>query len=314
MREAQSGSIAFRPRARLLKLIGEELISDEVVAITELVKNAHDADASFVTIAFHGVAEAGGTITVSDDGCGMDLETLLGGWMEPAGSTKGGAAGRVTRKGRRVLGEKGVGRFAADKLGNGLELVSLKEGHQAEVRAKFDWDRFNNDGDMLSDIKNRWELRPTGPEKTHGTVLTITGLRQQWTERSFRRLCTRLSRLRPPFRGRDSFAIRIESDEFPDYSGELKNGFLDQAPYQAEAWFDGKGTVKLKLCGQKKHPCRGHGTRNARLRTGADPPARIRPGDRVPLPDRAEERSPGMASGVVRSEPVPGWIQSLALR
>ena len=43
------GEIAFAPRARLLKIIGEELISDEVVAMTELVKNAHDADASPVT-------------------------------------------------------------------------------------------------------------------------------------------------------------------------------------------------------------------------------------------------------------------------
>ena len=42
----KSGSIAFKPRARLLKLIGAELISDDVVAITELVKNAHDADAA----------------------------------------------------------------------------------------------------------------------------------------------------------------------------------------------------------------------------------------------------------------------------
>ena len=42
----RSGTGRFSPRARLLKLIGAELISDEVVAITELVKNAHDADAS----------------------------------------------------------------------------------------------------------------------------------------------------------------------------------------------------------------------------------------------------------------------------
>jgi hypothetical protein len=44
------GSIAFQPHARLLKLIGEELISDEVVATGELVKNSHDADASVVTV------------------------------------------------------------------------------------------------------------------------------------------------------------------------------------------------------------------------------------------------------------------------
>src|SRR5437763_2799404 len=60
----KNGSIAFRPRARLLKLIGEELISDEVVAISELVKNSHDADAETVIVRFRGVTGQGGQIEV----------------------------------------------------------------------------------------------------------------------------------------------------------------------------------------------------------------------------------------------------------
>src|SRR5690606_25411889 len=57
-----SGTAAFQPRARLLKLIGAELISDDVVAVTEFVKNAYDADASNVTIRFENVSDVGGTI------------------------------------------------------------------------------------------------------------------------------------------------------------------------------------------------------------------------------------------------------------
>src|SRR4051812_39178784 len=113
----QSGNVAFSPRARLLKLIGAELISDDVVAITELVKNAHDADASTVAIEFLGVSGQDAQIVVRDDGDGMSLESLLRHWMEPAGTSKAGPADRRTISGRRVLGEKGVGRFAADKLG-----------------------------------------------------------------------------------------------------------------------------------------------------------------------------------------------------
>src|SRR5262249_57859619 len=91
-------------------------------------KNAHDADATTVKISFHGATTGDGYVVVVDDGCGMDIETVLGCWMEPAGSAKGDARARVTRKGRRVLGEKGVGRFAADKLGRSLELVSRVAG------------------------------------------------------------------------------------------------------------------------------------------------------------------------------------------
>jgi hypothetical protein len=61
----------------------------------------------------------------------------------------------------------------------------------------------------------------------------------------FRRLATRLARLCSPFRQLTDFAIRLESDEFPDYAGELAAGFLDQAPYSIEATFDGRGTVEI---------------------------------------------------------------------
>src|SRR5262245_40301412 len=88
----QSGSVAFQPRARLLKLIGAELISDDVVAIVELVKNAYDADASHVVISFRNVTARGGTITVTDDGTGMDLDTVLGVWMEPGATSKADGA------------------------------------------------------------------------------------------------------------------------------------------------------------------------------------------------------------------------------
>src|SRR5690349_24033051 len=95
----RSGTVSFRPRARLLKLIGEELISDEVVAVSELVKNAHDADASTVTLSFHGVGGTDGVIEVRDDGCGMDVDTLLGRWMEPAASAKTAADRKMTARG-----------------------------------------------------------------------------------------------------------------------------------------------------------------------------------------------------------------------
>ena len=51
--------IGLRPRARLLRTLGEELISNEVVAVIEFVKNAYDADATRVLIRFSGPIEIG---------------------------------------------------------------------------------------------------------------------------------------------------------------------------------------------------------------------------------------------------------------
>jgi signal transduction histidine kinase len=253
------GAIAFQPRARLLKLIGEELISDEVVALSELVKNSHDADAASVIVTFRGVAGPGGSIEVHDDGIGMDVATLLGRWMEPAASTKVGKGRQVTPKGRRVLGEKGVGRFAADKLARSLEIVSRCRGRSDEVQAVVDWDLYDNGSLLLSEIRNCWEVRPAREVGAHGTLLRMTGLRAAWSERMFRRLSIRLSRLLSPFRQNDPFVIRIESDEFPHYSGELRADFLDRAPYRVEAEFDGRQNISLSLNGRAAHVHRWNG-------------------------------------------------------
>jgi signal transduction histidine kinase len=244
---AQSGSSVFMPRARLLRLIGAELISDVVVAVTELVKNAHDADATFVSIQFMNVTGGEGEIMIRDDGHGMNLDTLLTRWMQPAGSGKGHDSARFTASGRRVLGEKGVGRFAADKLAAHLELVSRRKNESVEVHASFDWDQFDVDDRMLSDVRNQWEVRAADWLDSHGTMLKLTRLRTTWNERMFRRLCTRLARLMSPFDAGKGFRILVESDEFPQYSGEVGGGYLQVAPYKLEAEFDGSSAVSVRI-------------------------------------------------------------------
>ncbi len=249
-----SGVAAFAPRARLLKLIGSELISDDVVAVLELVKNAYDADASTVRVEFQNVTDpANARIVIEDDGCGMSLDALLGHWMSPAGTSKGRTGLKVTTSGRRMLGEKGVGRFATDKLGRQLELVSRVAGADTEVRAFFDWDEFDCDTALLSEIASHWEVRPASPERGPGTTLQISGLRGAWTERMFKRLSTKLARLTSPFSEVEGFRINIESDEFPRYSGDVQAPFLDRAPYRLEATFDGNSSIAIHVDG---HPPR----------------------------------------------------------
>jgi len=248
----KSGSISFQPRARLLKIIGEELISDEVVAIVELVKNAYDADASRVTVDFRCEDEENSSIEIRDDGHGMRLEDLLEGWMHPAGSTKRGDNPRTTRSGRRLLGEKGVGRFAADKLGNHLEIIS-RATRSKEIAASFNWDQFDDEEAMLSEVTNHWEERPRFKEiRDHGTILRITGLRVRWTERMYRKIVLKLARLRSPSAEHGGFDIEIKSDVFPDYSGEMNRDFLHASPYSVEADYDGIGEISFKIMGQRQ--------------------------------------------------------------
>lgn len=247
----RSGSSAFIPRARLLKLLGGELIRDEVMAIIELVKNAHDADASHVTLTFMGASGPDGEILVEDDGEGMDLGILLNNWMQPAGSLKSSAKFRYTPSGRRVLGEKGVGRFAVDRLGRFVELVSRRGQNASEIVASFDWDAFDNDSLLLSEVESDWQERGPQHFNKSGTLLRIHGLRAKWSEKQFRRLTTRILRIFSPFHRNRNFSVRILSDEFPDYSGEIKPAFLDKAPYILEAEISRDNIVSASFNGHK---------------------------------------------------------------
>src|ERR1022692_2058591 len=100
----RTGTSKLRPRARLISLIGEDLISDEPVAVVELVKNAYDADANTVTVRFEGT-EPDEYLVVEDDGHGMDLKTVLGTWFEPGTDRK--KRSDHSPKGRIYQGAKG---------------------------------------------------------------------------------------------------------------------------------------------------------------------------------------------------------------
>lgn len=97
--------------------LGEELITDEVQALVELVKNSYDADASWakITIDSYAIGEdlfanAKGAIVIEDDGVGMDKNAISAGWLTIAGSMKRSekSMGRTTRKGRTPIGDKGL--------------------------------------------------------------------------------------------------------------------------------------------------------------------------------------------------------------
>jgi signal transduction histidine kinase len=177
--------------------------------------------------------------------------------MQPGASAKRSAGRHHTPRGRRVLGEKGVGRFAADKLATRLEVVTRKGGRR-EVHASFCWDDYDDDSRLLSDVACTWREQAAADIASSGTILRMTGLRTRWNERMFRRLCTRLARLVSPFGDRDGFRIVIDSDEFPDYTGELRNDFLAGSPYPLEGSFDGDDGIDLRV-GSRKWKCRWPG-------------------------------------------------------
>ena len=75
---------AFKPRARIIKIIGQELISNDVIALVELIKNSYDADAEEVEIHLNNIFDEKGELVIKDSGTGMTYEKVLNVWLEPA--------------------------------------------------------------------------------------------------------------------------------------------------------------------------------------------------------------------------------------
>ncbi|WP_302789507.1 ATP-binding protein, partial [Escherichia coli] len=71
----------FRPKARIMELLGEQLIKNHTLALFELVKNAYDADASLVNLTLHDIESKNGKIIIDDNGSGMDFHTVSNIWM-----------------------------------------------------------------------------------------------------------------------------------------------------------------------------------------------------------------------------------------
>src|SRR5262245_50935986 len=105
--------VTFRPRARLVSVLGEHLISDQAVGLIELVKNAYNADATEVEIQLLGLATPETTtVIIKDNGVGMTVGDVEGKWLSPAVDHKERDKRQNvrTRLGRLPIGEKGVGR------------------------------------------------------------------------------------------------------------------------------------------------------------------------------------------------------------
>ncbi len=215
-----SGSTRMRARARLINLIGDELISDEPVAVVELVKNAYDADAKRVDVSFEGDdPRAPQRIVIADNGVGMDLDIVLNAWLEPGTARKKQNA--RSPGGRLYLGAKGIGRFATARLGSSLLLETRAAGQDLVVYVLLNWGAFTDDG-YLEDVEVEYEAR-VDAQMPVGTRLTIEGLRQDaWRRESFETLHARLSRLISPFKENEDFEIALNIPGLPELSGVVQ--------------------------------------------------------------------------------------------
>lgn len=205
----------LRPRARIIRTIGDQLISGPEAALIELVKNAYDADSPsfFIKITPPSQACPLGCVFVSDMGHGMSYDDVLGRWFEPATDDK--LKHPYSPKGRRMLGAKGIGRFAASRLGTKTVLQSVhdSDSERETILVQVDWDEFTPDK-YLEDIDIPVRRQQVTSENVAGVSLSITDLRDSWSKKQLSNLIRELRRVLAPNEASNSFQIFLDLGDF----------------------------------------------------------------------------------------------------
>ena len=215
-----SEQLTIRPYARLLTMLGDQLIKNEQIAVTELMKNSYDADSDWVKVSFENFGkdykiQDDSRIVIEDNGSGMTHDVITNAWMNPATPNKytKNVNEQRTPCGRVIQGEKGIGRFAMLKLGKTIEMVTRPEGENVEYKLVFDFNKY--DDDFLTEDEKKKEIflddlgfeleerRPSvfasrditlgnrtflGSVNAKGTRIVISNLRGAWSEKKFKSL------------------------------------------------------------------------------------------------------------------------------
>lgn len=214
-------NLEFKISSGLKNIIGKDLITDDFIAVFELVKNSYDAFAKNVDIIIND-----DEIIIADDGNGMSLDDLKDKWLfvaysekkdgikESLDEKKESYRDKIQEK-RHFAGAKGIGRFSSDRLGEKLSIITRKKGSSDIEQIDVDWSKFEKDQkEEFEKIKVGHISNPKNEisfpnSKQHGTILIISNLQSDWDRARLKRLKHSLEKLINPFSDTNDFEIQI---------------------------------------------------------------------------------------------------------
>lgn len=236
------GVLNFDVKTGMKNIIGRDLITDDFIAIYELVKNSYDAYANRVKITFKK-----NEIIIADNGKGMSKTDLSEKWFSVAYSAKKDNTedDDIKRdphldnlKSRRFYaGAKGVGRFSCDRLGSKLELITSKISSNKTYKINVNWDDFEVDakqsfGSINIPYEETLDTNVFPNSVQNGTIIRIKNLNSSWNKDKLINLRRSLEKLINPFSKQNDFSIEINANEILDDTlfedSNLKiNGIID---------------------------------------------------------------------------------------
>lgn len=268
----------FKTNILLKNIIGKDLITDDNLAVLELVKNSFDAGSPSVDIIFKNIKENDdsddlviatdntSTIVIQDYGVGMDDEALINRWLNIAYSEK---KGKKEDFGRVLAGNKGVGRFSCDRLGNFLTIYT-RVSNKPYYKLYIDWRQFETEGQQDLNIQDiDMSIEEIDPDKFEeltgennfdtGTILKINYLRSLWEPEKIIRLRRELEKFINPNQlfVSSPFNINISAEEYIAYdinqsesikkvNGPINNRVFDKLDFRTTS-------IVASISGDGKH-------------------------------------------------------------
>lgn len=204
----------------ILNHLGLNLYSNNSAVLSEIVANAWDADAEEVRINFS--EEDGGTITITDDGFGMDDEDVRERYLR-VGYEKRGKKGEpfITPNGRKPMGRKGIGKLSVFSIADKVSVYTKKEKKDGEafmLDAK-EIKKHIEDEDQKDNPYLVPPLEFNNEIKQCGTVIKITQFKRKLTKNTFDGLKKRIAR---------RFSIIGEENNFNVFLSDEKITYADR--------------------------------------------------------------------------------------
>jgi signal transduction histidine kinase len=256
--------ISFDVHPSVIFQLGADLISDDVQALIELIKNSYDANATYAHVQVDTknspavqfpetmYPNAVGFIKITDDGEGMNLDSIRNGWFVVSNSVKRQLkqSGQSSNSKRTPLGDKGLGRLGSQRLARNVELSSVSSGEKSERHVGFSWNDFNNAA-RLSDVPIKGPVEQKASRRT-GTTLVLSDLvdPERWRGPDAKRVLEeQLTELVSPFEGINAFELLISVDGVKLDLATVARRLRQQADTTFSLGFDG---VKMTMQGRAK--------------------------------------------------------------
>lgn len=189
----------FKVDSRTIFHLGREAIEDKILAVSEVVKNSYDADATNCVVEMRYGNELCnidkiGKIIIRDDGVGMTYNDIVEKWLRIGTENK--IQSKFTDKGRRKIGEKGIGRLALNRLGN-MIVIYTRQVQSNITCVTINFDNFVN-GTYLEDVEVNLKTVDEHhyfDEAQSGTIIEIENLLDNWDLNEIVKLKNKLQNL-----------------------------------------------------------------------------------------------------------------------